>query len=167
MTTRLPVLAALVLLFCAARPARCQEAAPRPPNYRGQIVLADLVALSLGGVAASTHSIQTAYAGLGIYALGGPILHLAHARPDRAFGSLLLRALAPLTGAYIGARVTQDSSLSGFESGIIIGGSLGFLTASILDITLMCHDGEPELPPEKPSLSLLVTGRALGLQGRF
>jgi hypothetical protein len=124
--------------------------APEYDDYRLTLLLSDLTAVSLliGTAAVSDNeTIATGFvvAGLGTYALGGPIIHFAHKQPTRGFGSFGLRVGLPLVGISIGVGLAAGcGSGEGSEwcavgaiifGGVIAGG--GALTAMIVDDSIL------------------------------
>jgi hypothetical protein len=69
-----------------------------------------------------------AFAGLGIYALGGPIVHWAHGRVGTGFGSLALRVVVPFVSliAFVGAcwNRCEDSEAIAIGAAIMLPGVL-------------------------------------------
>jgi hypothetical protein len=113
---------------------------PPTESYGAPIYLADGAALVTMTVGISKSSTTVGGIGIAMYALGGPIVHLAHGEPLRAVGSLAMRAvLPPLLG------------LAGYGLGKVVGGSGsdwyvlllgvgllgGIVTTSILDATYL------------------------------
>jgi hypothetical protein len=86
------------LVPVASAPAEADEATSPADRvyYRWQSFGVDLAALGMFALAGKYNSDPIGYAGLGTYALGTPILHLAHGHPGRALGSAALRIVAPV-----------------------------------------------------------------------
>jgi hypothetical protein len=59
----------------------------------------------------------TAHAALGAFALGGPVVHLAHGHGWRAAGSLAARLAVPLAVFLIGAKLFDEGECAGLECG--------------------------------------------------
>jgi hypothetical protein len=178
MTRRIALVPAMVLSLCATRAARCEEAAPEPAlHYGGQILLVD--AISIGAIVAGMtvgggKLAGISLGGLIVYELGGPIVHWAHRRGPRGFGSLGLRMFLPLAGAAAGLGLwgATAGSCTGEFCGLnhaIIGAAIlwgvGILAASALDIAWLAHDDVAADP--EPRASIVFTGQALALRGRF
>jgi hypothetical protein len=144
-------------------------------RYGWQILLADLAAIAAGAATEEGEITLAAYLG------GGPVIHLAHGSPGRAMGSLALRAGLPLAGALLGVAIEEPSCEGEFlcgVGGLIIGGTLGVLTASAIDIGVLAKksrrverprgllrlgsiDANPSLAPTRDH------GMSLGLSGTF
>ncbi|HUH01382.1 MAG TPA: hypothetical protein VML75_05260 [Kofleriaceae bacterium] len=144
-------------------------------RYGWQILLADLAAIAAG--AATDEGEIT----LAVYLGGGPVIHLAHGNVGSAMGSLALRAGLPLAGALLGIAIEEPSCegefLCGF-GGMIIGGTLGVLAASAIDIGVLAKKSRRVERPRgliqvgsinaNPSLApTLDRGMSLGLSGTF
>lgn len=150
--------------------AHADESAPPPAErtapeatstwYGYQTLATDGAALSmgLGSVASGASRSATVFgaAGLGTYALGGPIVHFAHGEVSRGFVDLGIRAAAPLVlgvgGGIIGGRTAPssndaDKSLAngyvGVTQGATIGALVGAITASAIDAIFLAHDERP------------------------
>jgi hypothetical protein len=120
--------AGLAIGFGAPRPG----ADPAPLSIKGwygwQILAIDapsLIAITLDSQArtepmlpseASRASV-TANAALGAFALGGPIVHLAHGHGWRAAGSLAARLFVPLAVFLIGSSVANEGECAALECG--------------------------------------------------
>ena len=151
-------------------------ASPAPrPWYGYQTLAADGLSLlvALGGLRADTGVVSTI--GMGGFALGGPIIHLVHHNYLAAGGSLALRVGAPFLFGFVGSQMENCGPNSGWFCGVagaVIGGSLGILTASIIDAAVLAHEPEeayataPSLLPSV-GLSFAHNQPALSLGGHF
>lgn len=100
--------------------------------------------------------------GLGVYALGGPIVHLAHQEYGRAAGSLVINVLTPvLVGA---VAHSMDKGCAGREecgldaiSGMIGGVVFGMLAAPLIDGITMGWEDAPRKPPPAIAVQPTVT----------
>ncbi len=104
-----------------------------------------LLAASAASDSKSKASDVMAYGALGGYLLGGPVTHLLHDSPSRGLGSLGLRLGLPIALGYIGSsleRCSEDFDLCGVP-GAVIGGTLGILTAVIVDASVLGYDDVP------------------------
>ena len=147
--------------------------------YGAPAAVADGVALVLMASAWGTKQEALLFFGGAGYLLGGPIVHLANGRGERALGSLGLRLLAAglATGAvvadfYLRRACDPDAGppCGAPVTGLIAGGAL-MLGAAILDDVWLAHGPDLPSPPIRPGLtpSLVVTPQ-LGLfsvAGRF
>jgi hypothetical protein len=137
-----------------------ESSEPEYDDYRLTLLLSDLSAVSLliGTAAVSENeTIATGFvvAGLGTYALGGPIIHFAHRQPGRGFTSLGLRVGLPGAGILIGVGLAAScAGESGETAGwcvvgaVIFGGVVavgGALTAMIIDDSILGR--APKNPP--------------------
>ena len=180
MNTRFPVACTFALSVASAFPseARADESAITAPTcppaaevaprtwYGWQTLSADgasTVVLSTGialGSSSSDGGMDAARAfligGLGIFALGAPVVNLANGEPWRAAGSLGLRAGLPTVGFFVGLAsapscpVTHDSfgpCLKGLDSAAI-GALVGMIGASIADASLLAYKTEPKREPK-------------------
>ena len=127
-------------------------------DYRLTLVLSDATAISLllGTAAVSENeTISTGFvlAGLGTYALGGPIIHFAHDQPARGFTSLGLRVGLPGAGVLVGAGLLMGCPPNDegwcAVGAVIFGGVIavgGALTAMIIDDSMLGR--APKNPPK-------------------
>jgi hypothetical protein len=162
-----PFLVTTALLFAMSGATRAfAEDAPSPPPARAarqaaithwygwQTLGVDAGAIGVMFLGASTDDLVV-LAGLGIYALGGPVVHLAHERPGTAAADLGLRVGAPLTAGLVGFGVGV-AAFSGCSSGEMfcsrgfagVGGAalgvlVGYVTAIILDAAWLACEPAP------------------------
>lgn len=144
-------------------------------RYGWQILIADVAAIA-AGAATEEGGITVA-----MYLGGGPIIHLAHGSVGRAMGSLALRAGLPVTGMFLGIAIEEPSCqgefLCGF-GGMVIGGAIGVLAASAIDIGILAKKSRRVERPRgllqlgsinaNPSLAPTPDrGMSLGLSGTF
>ncbi|HEY6908234.1 MAG TPA: hypothetical protein VI356_02625 [Myxococcales bacterium] len=158
-------------VFLAAWGARAQSAREAAPaGYGWQTGASDLGALMILGGGAAAGSPGLAYAGLGTFVLGGPVIHLFHGHPGRAAASFGLRTLLPLAAGYLGGTIAQGAACTGEDCHVLnaLGGaSLGVLAgavaASLVD-GLMLTAPDPEPPPR---LAFGFSGKAVAFSARF
>jgi len=77
-------------------------------DYRPTLVLTDAAALGLFATALAWGDgpqTEIAYAGAGVYVLGGPTVHLAHGQPKQSIVSLVMRAGLPAAAGAFGFTV--------------------------------------------------------------
>lgn len=114
-------------------------------SYRKEILVADglsIAAMTLGP--ALTRDADIAAVGLAGYALGAPIVHLAHGRGVEAAKSFALRAGLPLVGGLIGYKLGPEDTACvgsqdvypadhahGCSSGSLIGTLVGVLGGGV------------------------------------
>ncbi len=117
--------------------------------------------------------------GVGVYALGGPIVHWSHGNTWRGFGSLAMRVGAPVL---LGAAFARTCNPSGDEGdwgclgAAVIGVGLGVAGAIAVDAAVLARDRVPVESDTAMSLGsvsvtpTLAAGRdraSLMLQGTF
>ena len=103
-------------------------------------------------------------AGLGVYALGGPIVHLAHKEYVRAAGSLLINVLTPVLVGAVAHSLDQPCTGS-HEDGCslndvqyaITGLIVGMLAAPIIDGVAMGWEDAPRKPAPELAIQPTVT----------
>jgi hypothetical protein len=132
---------------------------PQHLDYRLQLVLADLGALSLmlaSGPVDGGLEEPLEVAGLGVYAFGGAAIHLVHGQPIRALASTGMRVGFPLIGALPGLLLYSTCDRGGpsdpdtdEENGAdlgciivggllaVVGGTTGYLTAIVVDDAIL------------------------------
>ena len=149
--------------------------------YGWQTLLTDAGSLLLIVAAAeSDDSGGYALAGAAGYLAGGPIVHAAHGHAGKAWGSLGLRAGAPLGGALVGLAIGSASAgdcagdLCGLEA--LAFGAVGFIigtgAAIVIDAAVIANeDVKVERPRAKftvaPSVAVTSKGAFTGLSGTF
>jgi hypothetical protein len=150
---------------------------PNREWYGKYIIVTDLasVGLFLAGVALLDDTSNLGgglmLAGLGTYALGGPIVHFSHGQTGRGFASLGLRVggsvFSAISGGLLGALASAGCDdgwcqLEGIAIGGIIGFTSGILAGSIVDNAVLAYK---TAPPPASSWSVIpsyhpVTGQA-------
>ncbi|XXX75440.1 hypothetical protein WMF30_48105 [Sorangium sp. So ce134] len=122
-----------------------------------------------------------AWLSVGPFVLGGPITHWANGQLGKGFASLGLNAGCTLGGSMVGALIANASDSRDWETlaGFFIGGSLGLLTANIIDIAVLeyeetrateSYDYIRLRPPRLrlvPHVALAPDRATLGLGGAF
>jgi hypothetical protein len=126
------------------------KAAPEPekttqPEWYGyQTLAADgaAVVMTAGALVSDSPTNTLAYAALGTYLLGAPIVHFAHKRVGMGFADFGIRAGAPIVLGILGgfAGALLSSQLSGVVEGAGAGLVTGVLTASTLDAALFAQE---------------------------
>jgi hypothetical protein len=132
---------------------------PEYDDYRLTLLLSDATAVSIliGTAAVSENeTIATGFvvAGLGTYALGGPVIHFVHEQPGRAFGSFGLRVGLPAVGISMGVGLALSCSSGEGEgwcqlAAVLFGGVIaigGAVTAMIIDDSILGR--APKKPPK-------------------
>ena len=150
----------------AARPCLAQQSLPAEPSsaplpthdeadtlpakrswYGWQTLGLDAAASALF-LAASADDHNTALYGMSgvTFALGGPIVHLAHAQWEMSLGSFGLRALTPILGAALGNHYDRCEATVADHSGgecsakwTITGIAIGGLAASLVDGLILAY----------------------------
>jgi hypothetical protein len=102
------------------------------------------------------------------YVLSGPITHLAYGHPERAGGSLLVRLVMPLSGAFIGASNCEESREECSNFALAVGGFSLFL-ATVVDGAVFANDTvkRQKKLAVLPTLSATRDGAVLGAVGTF
>ncbi len=151
--------------------ARAQQKADRPSResewYGGQTLAIDGGALALLLLSQKNDAAPTM--ALAAYVFGGPIVHLAHARPGAALGSLGLRVLTPITFAAVAASTTDchaDEDFCGYAE-VILGGLAGAVAASAIDAAVLARRPAEPAPRLAPAVAVSKDQRALLLTGTF
>jgi hypothetical protein len=122
-------------------------------GWQTLLVLGAATGVTIGIAATDTDS--SLYAGLGVGAgmitLGGPIIHAAHGNLRAGVGSFFMYAGA--TGLNIGLALgiicgaggsCGELDDAGTTSGIVIGGLVGLVTASIVDVSALAYKEKPQ-----------------------
>jgi hypothetical protein len=142
--------------------------------YGWQTLIADGGALGFAVAAGSVNqranspSTGLAYASLGIYLLGGPVIHLGHQSPGRAAASLGMRAGMPVLFGLIGAGAEHCSGGDWCGlSGAAIGGSLGIIAAISLDAALLAREPVESHPTALSNLRISVGSDRIFASGTF
>jgi len=137
-------------------------------SYGTQTMATDLASLGLLGTALAARSGGLAFAGVGTYWLGAPIVHFAHGNLI-GFGSLGLRIFGPpvgfFAGALVGGLVVSGTSGGrgeyGAYGGAIVGGLFGFggsvIAISLVDSLVFAKE-RVESPKEKSALAFRPYG---------
>jgi len=132
-------------------------------DYRLTLVGLDAaaIALVLGAAAAQDDPLigMLALSGVGTYALGAPIVHLAHGQPGRSLLSVALRVGVP--GLGIAIMTTSVDSCASCAGGAVFGGMVvlgGIVTAIIVDDAYLGKVPKPVPQTERRSTSSLRFG---------
>lgn len=156
-------------MFAAPSMVNAQSSADTPPLddkeelprhwYGWQTLTVDAVpiALFLAAVPAEGQA-EIDLMGIGglAFAIGGPVLHLAHRRPGFAGASLGIRLGLPIAGSLIGAISSKcepqpyqdpDDGCTVTTRYAYLGAMVGVFSASILDASLFAF--EPVRPPRR------------------
>jgi hypothetical protein len=143
-------------------------------SYRIQTVLADAAAVGLMVAATKAEDgDRLGTAGVFMYALGGPAVHLFNHHPGRAAASLALRVGLPMLGALLGGSIGQctsncEDSYSGL-AGALLGMLTGAVVASAIDIGYLSRGETAMSQPAGVAPSFGAGGGTvrLGLGGSF
>jgi hypothetical protein len=130
-------------------------AEPEYLDYRLSLAASDLVGFGLLIAAVPAENGWMALGGLGVYALGAPIIHVANGQPARGAASLGLRLLLPIPGAVVGGALGARGNCGGDDGfgclGGVVGGGLlgafaGGVSAALIDDLVL---GKVALPPQE------------------
>lgn len=133
-------------------------AAPSPPAnaattsrlesrwYGWQTLLVDGAAIALA--VASPNTPAAGYGAFGVYALGGPLVHVMHGRAGIGAADLGVRVGGPfvlgLAGMGLELATTDPSSCSGFcfrgLAGFAIGAFIGYVSAIVIDAAVFARE---------------------------
>ncbi|HTR53326.1 MAG TPA: hypothetical protein VMJ10_21680 [Kofleriaceae bacterium] len=136
------------------------------------------VALLAGGLecahACSSSSAMTPWfvAGIGVYLVGGPVVHGLHGRLNRAFGDFLMRAAPVALGLIVAGNsdcAAQDddgcwTSANGRALEGVMVGTAGGLAAAVYDTWVLARGDEPRIAPVVTSSRGTTV---VGFGGRF
>ncbi len=135
----------------AAAADRTPAAPPRKHShwYGWQTIIVDgMSLLVVPAMADETKSTSLLALGVGGYALGGPIVHLAHGEVARGAASLGLRVGLPFLGALGGAMVDGNSCSGEIcrMDRVVLGGALGVLAAVVVDSAALAYERVQDEP---------------------
>ncbi|KYF79933.1 hypothetical protein BE11_29010 [Sorangium cellulosum] len=111
--------------------------------------------------------------------LGGPIIHSAHEHVGKSLASLGLNVGGALVGGLIGAanagRADEGDWVNPKAVAFILGGSLGLLTANIVDIAALPYEEKVRTPDSHvanplrlaPQIGFAPQGATFGFGGTF
>jgi len=106
----------------------------------------------------------TFWLGLGTYALGGPIVHLAHNRRGAMVRSVAMRLLLPLGGGFTALPAARifcpsddgEDGLACLGGTFVIGAGLGLIAAAVLDATLLARVPRADGPVAAQRTSFVI-----------
>ena len=144
--------------------------------YEWQTLASDAVAIALftsagllsnaadHGAHDRTAATTTFYIGLGSYALGGPIVHLAHNRPAVMVRSLAMRVLLPLGGGIAALPAARlwcgsddgEDGLACLAGAFVVGSGLGLIAATVLDAALFARVPRADGPGAAERTSFVI-----------
>jgi hypothetical protein len=115
-----------------------------------------------------------AYASLGGYLVGSPLVHVFHGHYRRAAGSLALRAGLPLvfagaTAALVGGSGGGGNVADGAGLGLgsLAMGAVGMVVAVFIDDVGLSWDEKPAAPAWTPTVQPSPYGMTFGVAGTF
>jgi len=143
--------------------------------YGYQTMAVDGAAVALMAMGVKTELPQLMAASFATYALGAPIVHLAHGSPGRFAADIGMRLGGPTLGAFTGAGLVclADGSCSAFDAAIggALGMALGGAAALAVDYAVLSREARQEKwdgkPRVAPTLTAAPSGGAVGLGGAF
>lgn len=156
-----------------------EEPPPRfgPPYWYGwQVNVVDAASLPILVTTSDERPLQT-WVWLGVYALGGPVVHAAHGRGWRALGSFGMRVAGTAAGVMAFAIIRchdyrdPDTDEEIATCGDAATGLLLMMYGAAVVDSLIDADDRPRLLDPAPAVSLTLAplrgGFALGAIGRF
>lgn len=156
-----------------AQPSMTEPVSSPPPakprRYGGWMAAADLGGtLAILVIGASSGDEEFWWVWAGSYLATGPIVHAANGEPGKGLGSLLLRASAPVAGAWIGFELEEGDGgeLDGL-GGFILGGGIGIVTAWAVDWTVLARKDVDDAPRAQVLVTPTEGGATIGLAGAF
>jgi hypothetical protein len=128
--------------------------------------------ISLGGGGDGGNSISSVLllGAFGAYALGGPVVHLVHGNPGRAFASLGMRVGGPILLAFAGVAAENCGNQGGDFCGLggaLLGVTAGVITAVAVDAAVFAYDERPESRAAAPRFRLGLSPRGVVAFGTF
>jgi hypothetical protein len=154
-TSSAPVSSTPVSSTSASSPPTAE---PEYLDYRLSLAASDLVGFGLLIAAIPAENGWMALGGLGVYALGAPIIHIANEQPARGFASLGMRLLLPIPGAIVGGALGAQGNCGGDDDGFgclggVVGGGLlgafvGGVSAALIDDVFFGKVPLPSAPTE-------------------
>ena len=146
--------------------------------YGWQTLLVDAGGLAMMSIGANARSTNLTAIGIGVYALGPPLVHMGQGRPAMAITDLGLRAIAPVVmgGTFLLLGGASDSecrsgcylAVIGLEVGVLLGGA----AAIAIDASVIARE-RVVTPPKtasvrwSPTLAPQRGGGTLGAVGAF
>jgi hypothetical protein len=147
--------------------------------YGWQTLATDGAAVALLATGIATSSEGVGFFSAATFALGGPIVHLAHGRGGAAAASLGIRVGLATAGFFAGAAMedcnhsSEGDDFCGLE-GAAIGLLAGSGVAMILDTVLLAHESVRREQPQRtgvlfvsPAVSVTKSSGTVGLAGTF
>jgi hypothetical protein len=149
--------------------------------YGWQTLMTDGVAVALLATGIEAQSGGVAALSGATFALGAPIVHLAHGRGGAAAASLGIRVGMATVGLFGGAWMESCSSHTSEDEGTVCGmqgATIGLLAgaagAMIIDAALLAHEDVRREQPKgtaalsvSPTVSVTKSSGILGLAGAF
>ncbi|WP_437277419.1 hypothetical protein WME90_40220 [Sorangium sp. So ce375] len=127
-----------------------EQAEPKRVWYGWQHLLALGGSVVLTPIAVATENAALGWMAASPFALGGPVTHWANGHVGMGFASLGLNAGCTIGGGMAGVLVgsSSDFARDGEILGMIIGGTLGALTANVVDIAFLEDEERGPTPAE-------------------
>ena len=127
----------------------CWSSVAHADDWYGEQTLAT-DAVAYGGIIAgfSRDHVPLVLTGLATYAVGAPLVHLAHGETGLAGrslgGRLLLPVAGAMVGAVVGAGISDDADCESIECGVGIGLGVvgGMLAATVIDAIAARESGD-------------------------
>lgn len=157
----------------AANPYAFHRREEAPRSYGWQTITADGATVVTTILVSQSESAPWVF--LGGYLFSGPVIHWAHGNVGTGFGSLAMRAAAPIAGAYMGCALDSGGGGYGCLGGAALGLLAGYITAVTVDAAALAYEdasGEQRVakrttPTIVPSAAFRRDGATFGLQAMF
>ena len=140
--------------------------------YGGPILLTDGIAYGSIGLGLGVWETAPVAIPVGVltYALGGPIVHMAHGNWGRSAISMGGRIALPIVGLAIGAHAQDSDYDDGGDdrADALLGGVFaGMLGATLVDAALLAYEPVSESPAVAPTVSVGRDHAFIGATGTF
>ena len=175
MLGRIPPLLLIIALLAHASAAHAQstpdtEEVTVEHTYGSQILLADLVGVTLMGVGAMSDTWSIVGTGMAVSTLAPMAIHAANGNGKGAVVSVLMRPALVFVGGMIGFASAASCYEGEWFCGVgeaVIGGAAGYATAAVLDALLARVDRTERRPQWAPHVAVTSGGMRVGIGGTF
>lgn len=106
------------------------------------------------------------------FAVGGPIVHLAHGNVVKGLASFGLNVLCTMGGSFMATAAASGSHYDTIMTSMGVGVGFGLLTANLIDIAALAYDepepqSHPSIPQLAPQIRVAPGSATIGLGGIF